>query len=347
MLIGYSFWGFLGPGITDTPDGGRSHRATLVDGLLRRGHDVVFLQVDRDRLEAGHDLTDTYRWDSGFPQIDVLFLEWRWPISGRNTTDCGTAGHTCDLHRQAELLAHYTDRGVRTIVWDKDRRLPAEHPLRTARHVVICEAALYPSHGSTRLLFPVDDSVLDAVDPTALARGDRDLDLVYVGNQYDRDDAFSTYFLPAARVHPRHLVAGKWTDTTAWPRVRFVGRVGFTEVELLHRRAVSTILLLPERYAAVGQMTQRIIEAVTTGCLPLTPTNIRGAGTFVPKPLLISSGEETAGRVAVMRGLYGRARHVELLADCVARLEPFRLSRQLDVLDMILESDRHASTVTA
>ena len=33
MRIGYSFWGFLGPGITDTPDGGRSHRATLIDGL--------------------------------------------------------------------------------------------------------------------------------------------------------------------------------------------------------------------------------------------------------------------------------------------------------------------------
>ena len=33
MRIGYSFWGFIGPGITDTPDGGRSHRATLIDAL--------------------------------------------------------------------------------------------------------------------------------------------------------------------------------------------------------------------------------------------------------------------------------------------------------------------------
>ena len=35
MKIGYSFWGFLGPGVTDTPDGGRSHRRTVaVDRIL-------------------------------------------------------------------------------------------------------------------------------------------------------------------------------------------------------------------------------------------------------------------------------------------------------------------------
>ena len=48
MRIGYSFWGFLGPGITDTPDGGRSHRRTLIDGLIAAGHDIVFLQRNRD-----------------------------------------------------------------------------------------------------------------------------------------------------------------------------------------------------------------------------------------------------------------------------------------------------------
>ena len=110
MRIGYSFWGFLGPGITDTPDGGRSHRRVLIDGLVSRGHDIVFLQPDRDRTEAGLDLTGRYTWDGALPAIDVLFLEWRWPIPGRNTTRCGTPGHTCDLHRQQELLDHYTHR---------------------------------------------------------------------------------------------------------------------------------------------------------------------------------------------------------------------------------------------
>ena len=37
---------------------------------------------------------------------------------------CGSPGHTCDLHRQDELVAHYTARHtVPTIVWDKDLQL--------------------------------------------------------------------------------------------------------------------------------------------------------------------------------------------------------------------------------
>ena len=127
MRIGYSFWGFLGHGVTDTPDGGRSHRRTLIDALIAAGHDIVFLQADRDRAEAGTALA--YTWDSsGFPEIDVLMLEWRWPIERRNTTPCRAQGHTCDLHRQAALIGHYTAAGLPTILWDKDRQLPADDP---------------------------------------------------------------------------------------------------------------------------------------------------------------------------------------------------------------------------
>ncbi|MDI5974060.1 hypothetical protein POF50_032745 [Streptomyces sp. SL13] len=121
MRIGYSFWGFIGPGIADTPDGGRSFRAPLLDALADR-HQVILLQDNRDLHEAGDDLTGHYTFDAGLPNLDALFLEWRWPLPGRNTTACGTHGHTCDLHRQQELLDHYTlAGGLPTIAWDLDR----------------------------------------------------------------------------------------------------------------------------------------------------------------------------------------------------------------------------------
>ncbi len=179
MRIGYSCWGFLGPGILDTPDGGRSHRRTLVDGLGALGHQLVFLQTNRDLHEAGLDLRDHYRWDPGLPELDVLLLEWRWPIPGRNTaTACGTAAHTCDLHRQDELLAHYTlGQHTPTLLWDKDRRLAIDDPLRHRANVAVCEPALYPTPGATSLLFPVADLALDQADPTALAATPRPLPL--------------------------------------------------------------------------------------------------------------------------------------------------------------------------
>jgi hypothetical protein len=336
MLIGYSFWGFLGTGITDTPDGGRSHRRTLIDGLRARGHALVFLQADRDRDEAGLDLTGTYQWDDGLPKLDALFLEWRWPIPGRNTTDCGTPGHTCDLHRQHQLLDHYATAAVPTVLWDKDRQLPADDPLRGARNVVVCEPALHPTPGAVPLLFPVADTALDCTDLLALVAETRDLPLVYVGNQYDRDDAFDRYFAPAAAEHP-HLVAGKWTRTQRWPEVSFHGRVPFAAVDLLHRRAVCTMLLLPDRYARVGHMTQRLSEAVLAGCLPLTPANIRDAATFTPPQLHITDGTAAAHKITELTAIVGTTQHAELLRDCLAKLNVFRLSRQLDTIDSVLD----------
>lgn len=336
MMIGYSFWGFLGAGVCDTPDGGRSHRRALIDGLRSQGHDIVFLQPDRDSTEAGLDLSEVYTWDGGLPEIDVLFLEWRWPIPGRNTTHCGAAGHTCDLHRQHHLLDYYTHaHATPTILWDKDRQLPLADPLRHTRNVVVCEAALHPTPGAVSLLFPVADAALDAADPAALASLPRELPLAYVGNQYDRDTAFDTFFAPAAAVH-RHVVAGKWTNTQAWPHVSFLGRVPFTEVSEIYRRTLATVLLLPQRYARAGQMTQRLIEAVLAGCLPLTPLSIRSAARFTPPPLHVADGADVTTMLTCLRHLAGSSEHTELIAGCLRALEIFRMSRQLDVLDELL-----------
>ncbi|WP_170318842.1 hypothetical protein [Allorhizocola rhizosphaerae] len=343
MRIGYSFWGFLGPGIVDTPDGGRSHRRTLIDALTGHGHDTVFLQPDRDLTEAGTDLSHLYAWDAGLPDIDVLMLEWRWPIPGRNTTWCGSAGHTCDLHRQHQLVAHYTDQlRLPTIIWDKDRKLPPQDRLRGAGNVTICESALQPTPGAVSLLFPVDDARLDATDPHLLAQLDRHVTLAYVGNQYDRDAAFEVFFAPAA-AHVSHVVAGKWTSTSRWPHVRFVGRVGFDTVEEIHRSALATILLLPPRYAAAGQMTQRLFEAVLAGCVPITPATIRFADQFAPKTLHVADGADVARVCGWLREIAGTGDHAYLLASCLRRLDLFRVSRQVAVLDQLLR-DRVVAT---
>jgi hypothetical protein len=334
VRIGYSFWGFLGHGVTDTPDGGRSHRRTLIDALIAAGHDIVFLQADRDRAEAGTALA--YTWDSsGFPEIDVLMLEWRWPIERRNTTPCRAQGHTCDLHRQAALISHYTAEGLPTILWDKDRQLPADDPLRSQQNVTVCEAALHPSPGATSLLFPVADAVLDRADPIALAAGDRRWLLTYVGNQYGRDDCFDSYFAPAADIHVDHLVAGKWTDTSAWPHIRFIGRVAFGKVAELYGMSLTTILLLPDRHLKTGQMTQRLFEAVFAGCLPLCPIEFRSALRLIPCQLIVSSGAEAAaviGDLTVARP----AVRAELLAGCLERLDLMRASHQVKTLSEVL-----------
>ncbi|WP_345486100.1 hypothetical protein, partial [Planotetraspora phitsanulokensis] len=255
MKIGYSFWGFLGPGIVDTPDGGRFWRRGIVDGLLSKGHSVVLLQQDRDLKEAGTRLP--YQWATDLPPLDVLFCEWRWPLPGRNTTTCGEPGHTCDLHRQAELINHYTrELSTPTVLWDTDRQMPADDPLRAMPHVIVCDTAIWPNPPAPSLLTMVPDKLLDTASPEILAAIERPLDLTYVGNQYDRDEAFDTFFAPAA-AHVPHRVAGKWTRTDPWPYVNFTGRAPFTEVEPIYRSGLATVLLMPDRYSSTANISQR------------------------------------------------------------------------------------------
>ena len=344
MRIGYSFWGFLGPGITDTPDGGRSHRRPLIDGLTAAGHEIVFLQRNRDLHEADCDLRHLYAWDDGLPAIDALFLEWRWPISGRSTTSCGSPGHACDLHRQDELVGYYTARHmVPTIVWDKDLQLEPGSPLRSMPNVTVCEAGLRPAPGAESLLFPVPDSAMDAADPVALAVLPRPLPLAYAGNQYDRDEAFTEFFAPAARRYP-HRVAGKWTRTEVWPHVNFTGRCAFPEVRELHLSALATVLLLPDRYARAGQMTQRLPEAVLAGCLPVTPASLPCAAAFTPPILHAATEVEVVGIISGLQRIAGTSGHADLIARCIAMLGIFRLSRQVATIDRILRRLTDASS---
>jgi len=340
VKIGYSTWGFLGAGVVDTPDGSRSYRRPLIDALIADGHEIVLLQANRDLIEAGVDLRNRYAWRSGLPDLDALLLEWRWPLPGRNTTPCGTAGHTCDLHRQTGLVEHYTlAHGLPTVVWDLDRQLPANDPLRQQPNVTVCEFALLPTPGATTLLCPVPDHALDAADPEALAAVPRPLPLVYVGNQYDRDEAFAEFFARAA-MRVDHHVAGKWPRTEAWPHVNFTGRCAFDQVAQIHGRALATVLLLPERYALVGHMTSRWFEALVAGCLPILPVDVACRDSFVPRALQAGDGREVVDHVEWLRTIAGTAQHAELIAASLRLLDPFRLSRQVATLIGVMESLR-------
>jgi hypothetical protein len=163
----------------------------------------------------------------------------------------------------------------------------------------------------------------------------RPLPVAYAGNQYDRDEAFSIFFAPAAARYP-HRVAGKWPRTSGWPHVNFTGRCAFPEVRELHESALATVLLLPDRYARAGQMTQRLFEAVLAGCLPITPATLPFAAAFTPPALHAASGQEVAAVIGGLLEFAGTARHAALIAECVQMLGTFRLSSQLATINRIL-----------
>lgn len=300
----------------------------------------MLLQRNRDLEEAGDDVNACYRWDTGLPSLDALMLEWRWPIPPRNTSACGALGHTCDLHRQAELLRHYThERRTPTLLWDKDLQLAGDDPVRRLPNVRVLVASLTPPPGAATLLFPVADAVLEAARqrlPTLVALP-RPRTLVYIGNQYDRDDEFDSFLAEPAR-HVEHGVIGKWPRHERWPHVRFEGRIGFHKVDVEYRDSLATTLLLPARYRQAGQMTQRVTEAVLAGCAPIEPRRGRRSLQFTPPRLRASTGDEVLSILRALRRLQGTEAHAHLLGDCLDRLRPLRLSEQLPRITSALEA---------
>ena len=107
--------------------------------------------------------------------------------------------------------------------------------------------------------------------------------------------------------------------------MNFTGRAPFPEVRRIYARSLATVLLSPARYAAAGQVTQRIFESAQ-GCVPLTPSSLYRAAEFVPDVLVVRSGEDVLERLVWLRSIAGSGEHAELLADCLRRLDLFRLS---------------------
>jgi len=83
-------------------------------------------------------------------------------------------------------------------------------------------------------------------------------------------------------------------------------------------------------------MTQRLVEAVLAGCLPLAPISIRSVERFTPPRLHVAHGADVSSTLAHLQRIAGTGEHVELIASCLRALKVFRVSRQLAVLEDLL-----------
>ncbi|RSM51576.1 hypothetical protein DMB66_41590 [Actinoplanes sp. ATCC 53533] len=321
-------WGPLTSGIPDTPDDSRAYRRGVIDAMQAAGNQVVLLPADCRRLGTGH----RYRCDDKLPDLDAIVIEGQWPLPGRNTTVCGHDGHHCDVHRRQELLDHYTHgRRTPTVIWDQARQLPTDDPLRLLPQVRVAENALCPTAGAVTVTVAVPDRLLAQADPAELAQRDRTLPLVYVGDQHERHTAFARYFAPAAAAF-KHQVAGNWPTQLAWPHVTFTGRCQYDKAADIHSSALATVLLLPDRYAAAGHLTSQLYEAVTRGCLPLTPADIAVADQITPTELHVHDGADVIAKLRWLQHIQGTREHHYLIAACLLHLRRYRLSTQVGTL---------------
>ena len=252
--IGISYWGFCEKlencNTANTPDGHRYGRPILVDDLTQRGHTVYALQQKREVLPYPSLLYA----DDWFPDLDVLFVEWRWP-TWKNS---GVNKFEPDVDRQIELLDYYHNK-VPIVAWDTDLKMTLEDEERWP-NMIVADPTLNPqSFSIPRIRLSFWSDFKDLLEPLEDA-----IEFGYVGNNYERDEMFEKYYSKAAAglrsSGIQTKVWGNWLQRSPertspeqiiqkHPQIAFADRVSFGESMTILNKFICTVHITKPRYA--------------------------------------------------------------------------------------------------
>ncbi len=382
MRIGYSYWGFLGDHKEDkdgnelsTPDGNASYSWALIWRLQQDNHLVYMMQEDRDwaafkrygkfdfasfatekrfnsYLGMGRTMMTERRYEAThkFPDLDLLLLEWRFPIPGRNTeNDQHLPEFQPDLQRQTELLAHYSKTKTKIVIWDLDHKL-LDNEERNIRDfwgrddVVVLETSTVPRKG----LFPRVGVEPPMVAEELLKLTPRALDpsrkMVYVGSRYERDEIIQEWIKPVSDRFPGQVhFYGNWDKTLdeckkLWPNVKYNGRITLKDFQKVYGNAVSCPLLAKMSYLETGFMTPRIWEALIFGTIPIGLGNHNGIRKYLPEDLVARSSDGLGDIVDKLSRLSVGERE-GLRKDVVQQIEFMDAKYFVETLERIADAD--------
>ena len=216
-MIGYAFWGFLGDKKFNdvfeeisTPDGNAFYSWSIIRELQKRGKSVCYLMDDRDkfgfnllgaelfgswckheRTKAYLDLRNNSYYNCG--KLDLILLEWRWEIEGRNELHLeGKEGWQPDLKYRNEILKKANDEKIPLIVFDLDYKLTEEDIIKYNIKYVIELGDKWKNSSlvkSKKIFIPFDFEFINVFAVKDACRNS----LIYVGNRYERDWCIDKY----------------------------------------------------------------------------------------------------------------------------------------------------------
>lgn len=296
LKIGLSYWGVCADFNdhrvinVDTPDGHRYGRPLLVKALLDAGHEVYALQQRREPSGYPH---VKYVMDHGipiampeamFPELDVVFLEWRWSTykNDRTHEKFSADKYEPDLDRQREIIEFYKGK-VPIIAWDTDLKITPDDEERYPE-LIIADPSFNPvlqTRKRVSLPFWSDWQSLFPVKEHMQLYG-------YVGNNYERHSEFvKYYFRPAHELRKFGIqtsMYGNWlnvspershpADMIAMYRdVAFNHRMGFYDSMHMLNNFICTTHVSKDSYYRAGFISPRYLEAIACGCPALVPSS--------------------------------------------------------------------------
>lgn len=307
MKVGFSYWGFCEDNktstVSKTPDGHRYGRPIFVTELQKRGHQVIALQEKREFNESLCDSND-YK---GFPEIDILFVEWRWP-TWKNSGDDPIES---DYKRQTELINHYHGN-IPVVLWDTDSKMTAEDELKWPKAIIADHALLdyQITRKREKIMFWSDWKDIFVDLPKTFQHG-------YVGNNYERDLQFAKYYDASAK-HLRSIgvqtkVHGNWLEVSPerespanvikkYEHIAFCDRLSFYESMRKLNSFMCTTHITKDKYAKYAYVTARYLESIACNTVGLVPEEF-AESSILGKQFVVSSASDVVEKVTQLSKL--------------------------------------------
>lgn len=335
MNIGYFFWGHLTDKLGDisknTPDGNAWYSSSIIYELNKRKHNVFGMSINRDKEDitefglkkcfnafeqkkriSAYKSIDWVSWNDkynscNFPKLDILLIEWRFPIIGRNTEDnYNNNNWQPDLRMQNVLIDYYSKQNTKIIIFDLDYKITEEDEkllLAKTKNILILETAIKTKKTlieriSIQIPFWMKSSKIKKCKKINISKN-----LVYIGSNYEREDSINKYIIPFSEKYPfTVLFYGNWRNykevteriycTLKWRDIQYHNRVGHIDFYNIYSDALCCPLLAKEEYYKNGFMTARIQECLYFGAIPIGVNSHEGIKKYLPKELIIQDSED-------------------------------------------------------
>lgn len=231
----------------------------LIDVL---SNDYMFIWANSQDKIAPDGFTHVSK--CGVKNWDLAVFAWRWLLAPqyiqRNVL------HT----QQMELIGECVNHHVPIIILDHDDMIETtEFGYLKAIGARIMAPELRPRYGVETLMFP---DMLHMALPNPPSFSDRQYDLVYVGNNYERFNQAVAY-LSLASLDKSTKFWGNWLETnpsrtspttvvTMLPNIKFDGRLQQDKILTALSDGMTTIHLHKPSYGPIGFLSLRWYEAV-------------------------------------------------------------------------------------
>lgn len=219
-----------------------------------------------------YDDIEAFWYHSGLDEADFILHEWRFPIPGRNTNEAFYSDYIDfqpDLRIQDMLIDFCAKNNVRLVIFDLDYKITNDDYDMLKRKAIdfkIIELGHAYENGAIdngyHVEIPFNWNVMMAEYNDGTSH--KEDDIIYVGNQYGRDESFKKYF-----GNTRAAIYGKWfKDLDGYKKCAFFGRIHPAQIPAAYSKALATVLIAKPEYYKNSFMTARLLEAVFYGTVP-------------------------------------------------------------------------------